>query len=101
MEFYISIVFKISSATSFLLFVLPCPDDRHRVKLHSLLADPNSDYVNANYIDVRNNSSCLPTHTSPLTHIILVSPPLFYLLSLDASQQKQENNNSRDNKATT
>uniref|UniRef100_A0A8B9K5X3 protein-tyrosine-phosphatase n=1 Tax=Astyanax mexicanus TaxID=7994 RepID=A0A8B9K5X3_ASTMX len=26
-------------------------DDRHRVKLHSLLADPNSDYVNANYID--------------------------------------------------
>ncbi|KAL0962169.1 hypothetical protein UPYG_G00336590 [Umbra pygmaea] len=25
--------------------------DRHRVKLHSLLADPNSDYVNANYID--------------------------------------------------
>uniref|UniRef100_A0A672SZM7 Receptor-type tyrosine-protein phosphatase U n=1 Tax=Sinocyclocheilus grahami TaxID=75366 RepID=A0A672SZM7_SINGR len=27
--------------------------DRHRVKMHSLLADPNSDYVNANYIDVR------------------------------------------------
>ncbi|XP_019905852.1 receptor-type tyrosine-protein phosphatase U isoform X2 [Esox lucius] len=26
--------------------------DRHRVKLHSLLADPNSDYVNANYIDL-------------------------------------------------
>uniref|UniRef100_A0A4W5Q7D0 Receptor-type tyrosine-protein phosphatase U n=1 Tax=Hucho hucho TaxID=62062 RepID=A0A4W5Q7D0_9TELE len=26
-------------------------NDRHRVKLHSLLADPNSDYVNANYID--------------------------------------------------
>uniref|UniRef100_A0A8C1J310 protein-tyrosine-phosphatase n=1 Tax=Cyprinus carpio TaxID=7962 RepID=A0A8C1J310_CYPCA len=26
---------------------------RHRVKMHSLLADPNSDYVNANYIDVR------------------------------------------------
>uniref|UniRef100_A0A8C4FFX1 protein-tyrosine-phosphatase n=1 Tax=Dicentrarchus labrax TaxID=13489 RepID=A0A8C4FFX1_DICLA len=25
--------------------------DRHRVKLHSLLADPSSDYVNANYID--------------------------------------------------
>uniref|UniRef100_A0A671M5I9 Receptor-type tyrosine-protein phosphatase U n=1 Tax=Sinocyclocheilus anshuiensis TaxID=1608454 RepID=A0A671M5I9_9TELE len=25
--------------------------DRHRVKMHSLLADPNSDYVNANYID--------------------------------------------------
>uniref|UniRef100_A0A4W6C9F7 Protein tyrosine phosphatase receptor type U n=1 Tax=Lates calcarifer TaxID=8187 RepID=A0A4W6C9F7_LATCA len=27
-------------------------NDRHRVKLHSLLADPSSDYVNANYIDV-------------------------------------------------
>uniref|UniRef100_A0A673FY82 Receptor-type tyrosine-protein phosphatase U n=1 Tax=Sinocyclocheilus rhinocerous TaxID=307959 RepID=A0A673FY82_9TELE len=26
-------------------------EDRHRVKMHSLLADPNSDYVNANYID--------------------------------------------------
>ncbi|XP_045565273.1 receptor-type tyrosine-protein phosphatase U isoform X3 [Salmo salar] len=26
--------------------------DRHRVKLHSLLADPNSDYGNANYIDL-------------------------------------------------
>ncbi|KAI9548630.1 hypothetical protein NQZ68_007497 [Dissostichus eleginoides] len=26
--------------------------DRHRVKLHSLLADPSSDYVNANYIDL-------------------------------------------------
>ncbi|XP_026096839.1 receptor-type tyrosine-protein phosphatase U isoform X2 [Carassius auratus] len=29
--------------------------DRHRVKMHSLLADPNSDYVNANYIDIRIN----------------------------------------------
>lgn len=28
------------------------PDDRHRVKLHPLLGDPNSDYINANYIDV-------------------------------------------------
>uniref|UniRef100_A0A8C5EUF8 protein-tyrosine-phosphatase n=1 Tax=Gouania willdenowi TaxID=441366 RepID=A0A8C5EUF8_GOUWI len=27
--------------------------DRHRVKLHPLLGDPNSDYINANYIDVR------------------------------------------------
>ena len=27
-------------------------DDRHRVKLHPLLGDPNSDYINANYIDV-------------------------------------------------
>uniref|UniRef100_A0AAY4CP76 protein-tyrosine-phosphatase n=1 Tax=Denticeps clupeoides TaxID=299321 RepID=A0AAY4CP76_9TELE len=26
--------------------------DRHRVKLHPLLGDPNSDYINANYIDV-------------------------------------------------
>ncbi|KAK6474569.1 receptor-type tyrosine-protein phosphatase U isoform X2 [Huso huso] len=26
-------------------------DDRHRVKLHPLLGDPNSDYINANYID--------------------------------------------------
>ncbi|XP_064195940.1 receptor-type tyrosine-protein phosphatase U isoform X1 [Anguilla rostrata] len=25
--------------------------DRHRVKLHPLLSDPNSDYINANYID--------------------------------------------------
>uniref|UniRef100_A0A673AXR1 protein-tyrosine-phosphatase n=1 Tax=Sphaeramia orbicularis TaxID=375764 RepID=A0A673AXR1_9TELE len=29
------------------------PYDRHRVKLHPLLGDPNSDYINANYIDVR------------------------------------------------
>uniref|UniRef100_A0A8C7ZDN8 protein-tyrosine-phosphatase n=1 Tax=Oryzias sinensis TaxID=183150 RepID=A0A8C7ZDN8_9TELE len=35
------------------------PDDRHRVKLHSLLADPSSDYVNANYIDVRRMSLLL------------------------------------------
>uniref|UniRef100_A0A669PMX5 Receptor-type tyrosine-protein phosphatase U n=1 Tax=Phasianus colchicus TaxID=9054 RepID=A0A669PMX5_PHACC len=27
------------------------PYDRHRVKLHPLLGDPNSDYINANYID--------------------------------------------------
>ncbi|XP_058856180.1 receptor-type tyrosine-protein phosphatase U isoform X5 [Acipenser ruthenus] len=26
-------------------------DDRHRVKLHPLLGDPSSDYINANYID--------------------------------------------------
>ncbi|KAG5858063.1 hypothetical protein ANANG_G00026110 [Anguilla anguilla] len=29
--------------------------DRHRVKLHPLLSDPNSDYINANYIDIRIN----------------------------------------------
>lgn len=34
-----------------LLFLSPS-DDRHRVKLHPLLGDPNSDYINANYIDV-------------------------------------------------
>ena len=35
-----------------LLYVLSISDDRHRVKLHPLLGDPNSDYINANYIDV-------------------------------------------------
>uniref|UniRef100_A0A8C2JMW7 Receptor-type tyrosine-protein phosphatase U n=1 Tax=Cyprinus carpio TaxID=7962 RepID=A0A8C2JMW7_CYPCA len=34
--------------------------DRHRVKMHSLLADPNSDYVNANYIDLISLSLSLP-----------------------------------------
>lgn len=28
------------------------PDDRHRVKLHPMLGDPDADYINANYIDV-------------------------------------------------
>uniref|UniRef100_A0A8C4W7I3 protein-tyrosine-phosphatase n=1 Tax=Gopherus evgoodei TaxID=1825980 RepID=A0A8C4W7I3_9SAUR len=32
--------------------ILPFAYDRHRVKLHPLLGDPNSDYINANYIDV-------------------------------------------------
>ncbi|XP_031818260.1 receptor-type tyrosine-protein phosphatase U isoform X1 [Sarcophilus harrisii] len=31
------------------------PYDRHRVKLHPLLGDPNADYINANYIDIRIN----------------------------------------------
>uniref|UniRef100_A0A672HT86 protein-tyrosine-phosphatase n=1 Tax=Salarias fasciatus TaxID=181472 RepID=A0A672HT86_SALFA len=35
------------------LFFSSVSDDRHRVKLHPLLGDPNSDYINANYIDVR------------------------------------------------
>lgn len=34
------------------LFSSRVSDDRHRVKLHPLLGDPNSDYINANYIDV-------------------------------------------------
>uniref|UniRef100_A0A8B9W129 protein-tyrosine-phosphatase n=1 Tax=Anas zonorhyncha TaxID=75864 RepID=A0A8B9W129_9AVES len=33
------------------------PDDRHRVKLHPLLGDPNSDYINANYIDVTHTAA--------------------------------------------
>ncbi|CAG00051.1 unnamed protein product [Tetraodon nigroviridis] len=33
------------------LFSSCVSDDRHRVKLHPLLGDPNSDYINANYID--------------------------------------------------
>uniref|UniRef100_A0A8C4FAP2 protein-tyrosine-phosphatase n=1 Tax=Dicentrarchus labrax TaxID=13489 RepID=A0A8C4FAP2_DICLA len=36
-------------------------NDRHRVKLHSLLADPSSDYVNANYIDVSHLQSYFPS----------------------------------------
>uniref|UniRef100_A0A8C0EWG7 protein-tyrosine-phosphatase n=1 Tax=Bubo bubo TaxID=30461 RepID=A0A8C0EWG7_BUBBB len=33
--------------------------DRHRVKLHPLLGDPNSDYINANYIDVSGDGASL------------------------------------------
>ncbi|XP_069081226.1 receptor-type tyrosine-protein phosphatase U isoform X1 [Pleurodeles waltl] len=29
--------------------------DRHRVKLHPMQGDPNADYINANYIDIRIN----------------------------------------------
>lgn len=36
----------------FIGLFLSVSDDRHRVKLHPLLGDPNSDYINANYIDV-------------------------------------------------
>uniref|UniRef100_A0A8C1LFA0 protein-tyrosine-phosphatase n=1 Tax=Cyprinus carpio TaxID=7962 RepID=A0A8C1LFA0_CYPCA len=43
-----------SSPLSVLMRLCFCvSDDRHRVKLHPLLGDPNSDYINANYIDVR------------------------------------------------
>lgn len=44
----------------------PCsvfPDDRHRVKLHPMLGDPDADYVNANYVDV----SAAPVLASLLT----------------------------------
>uniref|UniRef100_A0A8C6KN31 protein-tyrosine-phosphatase n=1 Tax=Nothobranchius furzeri TaxID=105023 RepID=A0A8C6KN31_NOTFU len=41
--------------------------DRHRVKLHPLLGDPNSDYINANYIDV--------THLLPFSVILFFFPP--------------------------
>uniref|UniRef100_A0A669BS46 protein-tyrosine-phosphatase n=1 Tax=Oreochromis niloticus TaxID=8128 RepID=A0A669BS46_ORENI len=45
--------------------VLCIIDDRHRVKLHSLLADPSSDYVNANYIDL-----CISSSTGPKQEMI-------------------------------
>lgn len=45
------------------------PDDRHRVKLHSLLADPSSEYVNANYIDVS---------TGKLEFLIFLLLPLYF-----------------------
>lgn len=35
-----------------LFLIWSVSDDRHRVKLHPLLGDSNSDYINANYIDV-------------------------------------------------
>ncbi|KAL7883880.1 hypothetical protein SRHO_G00015380 [Serrasalmus rhombeus] len=47
--------------------------DRHRVKLHSLLADPNSDYVNANYIDIRINRE-----VSTLLFFPLTCPPIVH-----------------------
>lgn len=63
------------------------PDDRHRVKLHPLLGDPNSDYINANYIDVsrdrsvglsflRASGSVYPGGSSGRPHhVSLKSPP--------------------------
>ena len=43
------------------------PDDRHRVKLHPMLGDPDADYINANYIDVSASPpSSLPTWPCPL-----------------------------------
>lgn len=46
--------------TPFVLFFWTLSDDRHRVKLHPLLGDPNSDYINANYIDVSLSFCHLP-----------------------------------------
>lgn len=49
-------------------------DDRHRVKLHPLLGDPNSDYINANYIDV-SPSRRFPLPPLSLTHVTQSSSP--------------------------
>lgn len=43
-------------------------DDRHRVKLHPLLGDPNSDYINANYIDVSQQSHAVFSQTHKHSH---------------------------------
>ncbi|KAJ3609816.1 hypothetical protein NHX12_024326, partial [Muraenolepis orangiensis] len=49
--------------------------DRHRVRMHSLLADPSSDYVNANYIDVcilaKTSSSSSSSSSSSFLLILL------------------------------
>uniref|UniRef100_A0A8C9F451 Receptor-type tyrosine-protein phosphatase U n=1 Tax=Pavo cristatus TaxID=9049 RepID=A0A8C9F451_PAVCR len=46
--------------------------DRHRVKLHPLLGDPNSDYINANYIDVSRDRSdhIFPMSTGPKQEMV-------------------------------
>lgn len=56
------------------LFSSCVSDDRHRVKLHPLLGDPNSDYINANYIDVSaSRRFSLPPLS--LTHVTQSSSP--------------------------
>uniref|UniRef100_A0A3B5MMC6 protein-tyrosine-phosphatase n=1 Tax=Xiphophorus couchianus TaxID=32473 RepID=A0A3B5MMC6_9TELE len=47
--------------------------DRHRVKLHPLLGDPNSDYINANYIDV---SLILLSSPTPAPAVLSQMPSL-------------------------
>lgn len=63
----------------FALVLLFVSDDRHRVKLHPLLGDPNSDYINANYIDVSEItffclSSTWETNCQPLLRFYLSYP---------------------------
>uniref|UniRef100_A0A2I3HJI8 Protein tyrosine phosphatase receptor type U n=1 Tax=Nomascus leucogenys TaxID=61853 RepID=A0A2I3HJI8_NOMLE len=46
--------------------------DRHRVKLHPMLGDPNADYINANYIDGyhRSNHFIATQGTCPLSSVL-------------------------------
>lgn len=53
-------------------------DDRHRVKLHPLLGDPNSDYINANYIDVSQQSHTVFSQTHKHSHCFC-----YYVASLE------------------
>uniref|UniRef100_A0A8C7D3G8 protein-tyrosine-phosphatase n=1 Tax=Oncorhynchus kisutch TaxID=8019 RepID=A0A8C7D3G8_ONCKI len=43
----------------------------YKVKLHPLLGDPNSDYINANYIDVSFSSPHHPPNPHPITNLPL------------------------------
>lgn len=56
-------------------------DDRHRVKLHPLLGDPNSDYINANYIDVSQQSHTVFSQTHKHSHCFC-----YYVASLEFIQ---------------
>lgn len=69
----------------FIDLFLSVSDDRHRVKLHPLLGDPNSDYINANYIDVSLIlffclCSTWDTNSNPISHSLQShSPSLSFL----------------------